>query len=397
MTAWTRQTIELAQTALVGELPAAVALRHELHANPDLSGVEEQTARRLLAALNVDDAPDVAGGRLVRLGGPGLAVGLRAELDALPVVERTGLEWAAMNGAGHVCGHDVHMAALVAVARALRTSGQPVPMVAVLQPREEATPSGAADLIASDELAAQQLGAMIGVHVQPRIPSGTYSCMPGVVNASSDDFTLVFSAHGGHAGYPHTSGDPVLAAAEIVVALQGVVARQIDPLHSAVVTVGAIHGGNAGNVIPDSTRVLGTVRAFDAGDRAHLLAKVRQVANQTAERHSCVLDCKIEPGEPPLANDTQLAALTGRWIESTVALTGVELRSCGSDDFAYYGSHCPSAMVFYGVGDASTSSPGLHNARFAPPDEDVAGVARTLLAGYFAGCELILGPPADLQ
>ena len=187
------------------ELPAAIALRHDLHANPDLSGAEEQSARRLLAALGVEDTPDVAGGRLVRFGGPGPAVGLRAELDALPVVERTGLTWASQNGAAHVCGHDVHMAALVAVARALRTSGLPVPLVAVLQPREETVPSGASDLVASSELRSQQLGAMIGVHVQPRIPSGVFSCTPGVVNASSDDFTLVLQAHGGHAGYPHTA------------------------------------------------------------------------------------------------------------------------------------------------------------------------------------------------
>ena len=395
MTQWSRGLSEVAQASLLGELPAAIALRHELHAHPDLSGAEGETARRLLAALGAGDCPDVAGGRLVRIGGSGPAVGLRAELDALPVQERTGLTWASQNGAAHVCGHDVHMAALVAVSRALRTSGMPLPLLAVLQPREEAVPSGAADLVASDELSAQELAAMIGVHVQPRIPSGTFSCMPGVVNASSDDFTLTLTAHGGHAGYPHTSGDPVLAAAEIVVALQGVVARHVDPLHPAVITVGSICGGEAANVIPDTTRILGTIRAFDAGDRSHLVEKVRQVAVQTADRHSCVLDCQIEQGEPPLANDPQLASLTSQWIESAVGLSSRDLRSCGSDDFAYYGSFCPSAMVFYGVGDATTSSPGLHHPQFAPPDSDVSGVAQSLLAGYFAGCELILGPPTD--
>ena len=174
-------------------------------------------------------------------------------------------------------------------------------------------------------------------------------------------------------------------------AVQGVVARQIDPLRPAVVTIGSIHGGEAANVIPSSTSIRGTIRAFDAGDRARLVEKVRLVAAQAAERHSCQLECRIHPGEPPLANDPRLAALVGRWLESTTGLTGVELRSCGSDDFSYYGSHCPSAMVFYGVGDASAASPGLHHAQFAPPDDDVEGVARSLLAGYFAGCELTLG------
>lgn len=377
--------------ALQEEIPAAVQLRHELHGHPDLSGKEEPTVRRVLTALGTDDAVDVAGGRLVRVGGPGPAVGLRAELDALPVVERTGLPWASTNGSAHLCGHDVHLAALVAVTRAVRRVGPPVPLVAVFQPREEAVPSGAADIVASGALAAQEVGAMVAVHVQPRIPTTTFSCVPGAVNASSDDFAITLHAYGGHAGYPHTTGDPVLAAAEIVVAIQGIVARQIDPVRPVVVTVGMLQAGDAPNVIPASSRLSGTIRAFDPADRDRLIAKIRQLAEHTAERHSCRADTSIETGEPPLTNDPDLAAAVARWVTRT-ARTGVDLRSCGADDFSYYGQVCPSAMVFYGVGDAAPTSPGLHHPQFAPSDEDVAGVAECLLAGYLAGAELLTSP-----
>ena len=209
------------------------------------------------------------------------------------------------------------------------------------------------------------------------------------MNASSDDFTITLRAHGGHAGYPHTTGDPVVAAAEVVVGLQAVVARQVDPLRPAVITIGSLRSGDAPNVIPDTATVVGTVRAFDADDRSHLLGRVRLLAAQAAERHSCQVSVEHEPGEPPLANDPALASLVDRWIGSTVGLTGVDLRSCGSDDFSYYGTACPSAMVFYGVGDGGAASPGLHHPEFAPPDSDIEGVARCLLAGYLAGCALM--------
>jgi amidohydrolase len=287
------------------------------------------------------------------------------------------------------------MAALVAVVGALRAAGAPVPLVAVLQPREEAVPSGAADMVAAAELLDQDVRAMVGVHVQPRIPERTYSAVPGAVNASSDDFVIVLSSHGGHAGYPHVSGDPVVAAASLVVALQSVVARQIDPLHPAVVTVGSIRAGEAPNVIPDRATLEGTIRAFEPTDRALLRERVRQAAEQAAALHGCTLDLALHAGEPPLVNDPALAGLAGRWIDAMTGRKGVDLRSCGSDDFSYYGTKFPSVMVFYGLGDARPESPGLHHPRFAPSDDDVGGVAECLLAGYFAACELILGPPEE--
>ena len=395
MSLWTNADVGRALAALEAELPAAIELRHELHSHPDLSGSEGPTTLRLLDALDATGSPDVHGGRVVRIGGDGPAIGLRAELDALPLVEQTGLPWASTNGASHACGHDVHMAALVAVVRALRSVDAPLPVVAVLQPREEAVPSGAADLVRSQALLSESVGAMIGVHVQPRLAAGTFSSMAGAVNASSDDFRIVLRAMGGHAGYPHVTGDPVLAASEVVVSVQALVSRRVSPLNPAVVTVGSIHAGHAPNVIPDVAVLEGTIRTFDSADRELLGSKLRQVVERAATVHDCSAEFVLNAGEPPLINDGPLANATERWIGSLTARVPVDLRSCGSDDFSYYGEMCPSVMVFYGLGDAELSTPGLHHPAFAPSDDEVRGIAECLLAGYFAGCELLLGAPAD--
>jgi amidohydrolase len=250
-------------------------------------------------------------------------------------------------------------------------------------------------MVDSEALLGQDVRAIVGVHVQPRIPTGTYSAMAGAVNASSDDFVVTMRSHGGHAGYPHVTGDPVVAAASLVMSLQTVVARRIDPLHPAVITVGSVHAGEAPNVIPGLAVLEGTIRAFDPADRALLRGKVRDAADQAAALHDCTVDVALHAGEPPLVNDPRLARLTSRWIESLTGRAHVELRSCGSDDFSYFASRFPGIMVFYGLGDARPESPGLHHPRFAPSDDDVAGVAECLLAGYFAGCELVAGTPEE--
>lgn len=396
--------------ALEAELPAAVALRHALHREPRVSGDEADSRDAVAAALGRDLEPVADTGGLLRLGGPGPAVAVRGELDALPVTEATGLPFASRrDGAAHVCGHDVHTAALVAVVRAVAAAGPErlaAPLLAVFQPREEAAPSGAADVVLDPVFRAHSAAAMLGVHVQPELPRGVVSARPGPVNASSDEVEITITGHAGHGGYPHRTRDPVLAVAAVVVALQQIVARRVNPLEAGVVTIGQITAGSAPNVVPGHATARGTVRALDA-DRDAILATVAEVVEHTAAAHGCVGEVAVVPNEPAVVNDDRLTAavaatLGGRRGDERAAPTGLRLdtrfRSCGADDFSHYSAAgIPSTMLFVGTADPDAvpgSAPGLHHPAFSPDDAIVGEVARALLAAVVAAGQTLAPRPA---
>ncbi|MCF6466936.1 amidohydrolase [Nonomuraea sp. MG754425] len=370
--------------ALEKELPAAAELRRRLHAAPDLSGGEGPTRDLVLAELPAGHVHHVAGtGALVRVGGPGPAVGVRAELDALAVPEQTGVAWAsAIPGRMHACGHDVHLAALVALARAVHATEGAAPMVAVLQPREETYPSGAQDIALSALLAEQELVAVIGAHVQPILPAGQVAATPGVVNAAADEFTVVVSGRGGHAAYPHLTSDPVLALAHVVVALQHVVSRDVDPTSSVVLGVSTLAAGSAPNVVPDTAQAGGTLRAMSTRVRERLHARLREVAELVARAHGCEATVTITHGEPVLRNDPALAARAGAHLDALGLRTAPPLRSFGADDFSYLSAVLPGLMMFVGLSDGTESR--LHAATFLPGEDAVRDVALAMLAGYLA-------------
>ena len=385
--------------AIEAELPAATELRHQIHREPDLGGHEERTATRIAEALGDPGAPWVTQGRLVRIpagtsaadGGPaGTHVAVRTELDALPLTEETGAPWASVNGAMHACGHDVHMAGLVAFGRALRAVGGPRPVLAVLQPREESSPSGALDVVSSPGLAAVPVGAFVAVHMHASLRPGTIAVQGGPVNASSDDLTVTIEGRPAHAAYPHLGRDPIVAAAGTVMALQHLVSRRIDPMHPSVVTVGTLHAGTAGNQIPGSAVLTGTLRAFDEADRDLLHATVTETAELTARSYGCQATVSIVRGEPVLRNDPRLAAATAAWLARVGLDPSGDMRSCGADDFSYYNATYPSLMCFAGTGEDVV--PGLHHPAFLPPDEAIFDVARAMLAGYLGACDLLAGP-----
>jgi amidohydrolase len=377
------------RAVLSGELPAAVALRHALHAEPELSGHEQRTAARVAAALGQPGAADVSGGRLVRIGdadGPVIAV--RAELDALPIAEDTGVTWAAGNGAAHACGHDVHLAALVALARALQRFPGPFPLLAMLQPREETYPSGARDLVGSAALTGHDVLAVIGAHLQPQLARGVVTAGAGPVNAAADEFRITVRGRGGHAAYPQTTRDPIVAAAHVIVALQHLISRRTDPLHAAVLTVGSVRAGEAANVIPATAVMTGTLRTFEPADRQQLRTAIETAARATATAYECTAEASFTEGEPVLRNDARLAAVTEPELEAAGMRIAEPLRSCGSDDFSYYCSRYPSLMMFVGTGPGPAGAPGLHHPSFLPPDDAVADVAGVMLAGYLGACAL---------
>jgi amidohydrolase len=400
--------------ALEAALPEAIELRHALHREPRLSGDEADSRDAVAAALGSPLEPVADTGGMLRLGGPGPAVAVRAELDALPVVEETGLAFTAVTDparpAAHVCGHDVHVAALVALLRAVAATGPellPAPLLAVFQPREEKAPSGAADVVASAAFRAHTPAAVLGVHVQPELARGVVSARPGPVNASADEIDIVVRGRAGHGGYPHRTRDPVLALAQVVVSIQQVVSRRVNPLEAGVVTIGQMTAGSAPNVVPGEATARGTVRALDA-DRDEILAAVRDVVEHTAAAHGCTGEMRVVPNEPAVDNDARLAAAVAASLggrrRGERAPTGLVLdttfRSCGADDFSHYAAGedappVPSMMLFVGTADPDAvlgSAPGLHHPAFSPDDAMVGEVARALLAAVIAAGSTLTAP-----
>jgi amidohydrolase len=382
------------RAAVADELPGAIALRHRLHADPRLSGDEADTTVEVVRALDAGPGRAVAGtGRVVRIGDDGPAVALRAELDALPIIERTGVPWTSQRDAMHACGHDVHLAALVAVCRAAERIGVEVPILAVLQPREESSPSGAEDIVRSGILAEHDVRAIIAAHLQPRLPDGVVAVTPGPVNAATDEFEVTVTGVGGHAGYPHVARDPVLALCQIVVSIQQVASRRFDPVRGAVCSVGQIAGGSAVNVVPETASARGTVRVMRDTDRAVAADLIREIVDHTAAAHGCEGRVRFAPGEPVLVNDPALAAGAATRLTASGVSTDDGFRSYGSDDFSHYCGVTRGLMLFIGTAPPdATDAPGLHHEGFLPADRMIGRTAEALLAGYLAAIRTAMTP-----
>lgn len=405
------------------ELPRAVQLRHRLHAHPELAHAERWTARTVAGELPVESVAVagtglIAGVAAARAGGAAAPVAVRAELDGLPIAERTGAPFSATGATMHACGHDVHMAALVALARAAHALSEelPAPLLAVFQPSEEAYPSGAEELArgasgehasgASDTelgvpsasetsgalpepargaLAQAAPAAILAAHIHPELPWGAVALDEGPVNASCDAVEIVVEGEPTHGAYPHRGRDPILALAQIVVALHAEVGRRVDPLHPATLTIGTLAGGEAENVIPALARARGALRAHREEDRLVLRELVREVAAGVAAAHGCRARVELTHGEPPLVNDPAIVARARALLEPAGFAQAPPWRSCGSDDFAFFAALAPIAMAFVGLHGAPGFLPRpLHHPELLVPDAAVGAVARLQAALYVA-------------
>ncbi|MGP0101581.1 MAG: M20 metallopeptidase family protein [Solirubrobacteraceae bacterium] len=382
--------------AVERELPRAVALRRRLHAEPELAHAEERTAASVAAELPVRSETIAGTGLFAHVGPAGSPVAVRAELDGLPMRELTGAPFAATGEAMHACGHDVHMAALVALARAAHGLGEtlPAPLLAVFQPSEEAYPSGAQQL-AEGPLAALAPVAVVAAHVHPELPWGAVALDPGTINASCDAFEIVVEGEPSHGAYPHRGRDPILAIAQVVVALHAQASRRIDPLSPASLTVGVLEGGSAENVIPARACARGALRAHRPQDRLALREMVEEVAGAVAAAHGCRASVQLVPGEPALENDPGIVTLARDLLASAGFTAAPEWRSCGSDDFAFFGALAPLAMAFVGLdgADGFTVRP-LHHPELLPPDDAVGAVARAQAVLYVGAARACAGSTA---
>ncbi len=375
--------------ALEAELPRAVELRHRLHGDPELSHAELRTAELVSAELPVPARVSAGTGRLALIGpgeGGPAPVAVRAELDGLPITERTGADFSAQGATMHACGHDVHMAALTALCRAadgLR-GRLPAPLLAVFQPSEETAPSGA-QMMASTGLGEPAPRAIVSAHIHPELAWGTVALDAGAVNASFDAVEIEVRGRPTHGAYPHLGADPVLALSAVIVALHAQLGRSVDPTHPSTLTVGVIEGGSADNVIPAVVRARAALRAHREQDRLTLRAMTERVVAGVAGAHGCEGSVRIAPGEPALENDGAIVAAARGLLAEAGFEAAPEWRSCGSDDFAFLRALAPIAMVFVGLdGAPGFISHPLHHPELLPPDGAVGAVARALAVMYLA-------------
>jgi amidohydrolase len=367
----------------------AVRLRREIHARPETAFEEVETARAVADRMR-------ARGFLVRTGvgrtgvaavldtgRAGRTVLLRADLDALPITEKTGLPFAATNGRMHACGHDGHVAALDAAADLLLfeppAKGR---VVFAFQPGEEGA-GGAKAMIADGVLDDPRPDAVFGVHLWAALPLSSIGVARGAMMAAVDEFRIDVTSPGGHAASPHETRDTVVAAAQVVIALQTIVSRRLSPLLPAVVSVTSVHGGSAFNILPDCVTLRGTCRSFDAEIEDRLPALVAEVAERAAQSLGCSARTDYRRINPAVVNHPAEAARALKVAASLTAKDRVTeaCRTMGGEDFSEFLARIPGAFAF--VGAARTAGPrGPHHASDFDFDERALPNAARLLAGY---------------
>jgi amidohydrolase len=354
--------------------PHLVALRRDIHAHPELAFEETRTAGIVAAELARLGVPHRTGiGRtgvlgVIEGGRPGPTLAIRADMDALPIAEETGLPYAStVPGKMHACGHDIHTATLLGVGAVLRDMA---PMLAgrvllVFQPAEEIL-EGAAAMIADG--AADGVDIALGFHNQPDLPVGRFGYARGACLAAADRFDLVVRGKSGHAAHPYAAVDPIVAASAFVAQAQTVVSREIKPLHPAVVTIGMFQGGTTYNIIPERVHLKGSVRTLHAEARDLAEAAIRRLATglEATMRVRCEMDYQRKV--PPLLNDDRVLEPT---LAAIRAQFGEDPRegepSMGSEDFSEFAARAPAFQLRIGSG-APGRDDRLHNAGYQPDE-----------------------------
>jgi hippurate hydrolase len=369
------------------EVALLTALRRDLHRHPELSWHEtrtQETLERVLREAGLKDIRRVARtGLVARVRGrdpKAPVVALRGDTDALPITEATGLEFSSTNdGVMHACGHDVHASWAVGAALLLARSPAPGDVLVVLQPAEEVG-EGAREVLASGAL--DGVHAIFGAHVDRRFEVGQAVAQAGPLAASTDTFHIVLHGEGAHGARPQEARDPIVGAAELIVALQTIVSRRLDPALPGVVTVGAVHAGRASNVIPETAELAGTIRATTPASRALLVGELSRIARAVAETHRLTADVQIKEGTPPVVNSPDGAAWAARAVRGILgqrALVPLGTTNMGGEDFAFYLEKIPGCFLRIGAREAGGEHRAAHTPRFYP-DEGALFIGAAILA-----------------
>ena len=369
-------------------LPEVIAIRRHVHMHPELSGEEKETTAYLCDVLDKHNISYTVlsdnCGVVASVGSGDHAVGVRAELDALPVTEETGLEYASKNiGVMHACGHDIHFAAALGLLILLKPRESELDRVikVFFQPAEE-TVGGASDMILHGCMKDPEVRKVFGFHIAPTGKLGTVSYITGAMNAAVTDFELTVHGRSCHGAHPEQGIDAIVAAAGIVSALQSVPARRFAPTTPTIVTIGTISGGKAGNVVAGEVKMSGTLRALDTDVMARLREIVRETCENTAQGFGASAQIDYTTEYPVLYNDSSLTEHTIQRIEALLGKENVlkmEAPSLGADDFAFFCQHAPCFYFNVGCrGKDQGDDQVLHSSCLAP-DEDSLRIALQIL------------------
>ena len=358
-----------------------IEIRRDIHAHPELGFEEVRTAGVVAGELTRLGIPHQTGvGRtgvvgIIEGGRPGPVLAIRADMDALPILEKTGLPFAStIEGKMHACGHDIHTTTLLGVAAVLK---EMAPQLAgtvklVFQPAEEGL-GGMQAMIDDGVMDGPKVDMALGFHNHPDMPAGTFGFVRGPTLAASDRFDIVVKGKSGHAAYPHTTVDPLVAAAYLVTQLQTVVTREVNAMHPAVVTVGAIQGGTTYNIIPDSCLIKGTVRTLHARARDTAEASIKRLAEGMLGSMRVTCEVSYRRGVPPLVNhdrvlDPTVAAVRAQFGDEAITQGEANL---GGEDFALMAEIVPGFQLRIGSSQVGRRD-RLHNSAYQP-DEAAIG------------------------
>lgn len=394
--------ISLLQKALQ-EKPTILSDRRYLHTHPgvgfDLQDTQDYVSRKL-KEIGIEPIPCGKAGLIGLIGGinPGKVFLLRADMDALPITEEADVDFAATDGKMHACGHDTHTAMLLEAARLLKAQESKLQGTVKLmfQPAEEIL-EGAADMIQSGVLDNPKVDAGLMIHVLVNMPfeAGTAIVASGGVSApAADYFTIDIQGEGCHGSMPNLGVDPITVAAHIILALQEIHARELSPADDAVLTIGSIQAGDAGNAIPDTAKLSGTLRAYDEEVRNHLKRRMQEIAAHTAQAFHATATVSFGSGCPTLINDDELSDCTLRYIReltgtdkaysteelASLAGGGKVAKNVGSEDFAYVSHKIPTIMLALAAGNSDKGyTYPLHHPQ-VKFDEDALPVGATIYA-----------------
>ena len=374
--------------------PELLDLQHDVHAHPELSRGEARTTAavaRRLAAAGITHRTLPVSGLVADLGAeqPAYRVALRADLDALPVGERTGLPWASTTeGICHACGHDVHVAAMLGAGLALKQHEEAlrergIGVRLLFQPAEEVIPGGAVDLLAEGAL--DGVDAIFAVHCDPSLDVGSVGLRDGAITAAADRVSVHLSGRGGHTSRPHLTEDLTFALAKVVTELPAVLSRRLDPRTAFALVWGEVHAGQAANVIPSSGAIAGTLRMLDAKAWTTIGPLLAEAVEHVVAPYAVTAVLEHVQGVPPVVNDPEAIEVLRAAAEGAGLVAVGTPQSLGGEDFAWYLRQVPGAMARLGTRTPGGPTYDLHQGDLVVDDGSVVQGARLLAGAVVAG------------